>query len=182
IYTGTTQVRKYWIIIGIIIITTIIIVIIVIVIIVIIFIIVIIITTIIIIIILILLLIIIITIIIIVIFPLLLLIIIKSLTADFAGKRENYTELLRLLTEETGSKWRIVDEKPKTSGKLMKVSSFAEIPVLIRHMRVTKCRKHVNDENLQKVTSHLAYYLISLPLEDTLEEYEPGQSVVLLLI
>ncbi|CAE7871287.1 unnamed protein product, partial [Symbiodinium sp. KB8] len=105
-----------------------------------------------------------------------------ELTADFAGKRENYTELLRLLTEETGSKWRIVDEKPKTSGKLMKVSSFAEIPVLIRHMRVTKCRKHVNDENLQKVTSHLAYYLISLPLEDTLEEYEPGQSVVLLLI
>eukprot|EP00439_Symbiodinium_sp_Y106_P022517 s389_g2.t2 len=42
--------------------------------------------------------------------------------------------------------------------------------------------KHVNDENLQQVTAHLAYYLISLPLEDTLEEHQPGQSVVLLLI
>ena len=45
-----------------------------------------------------------------------------ELTTDFVSKRENYTKLVKVLTEEDGSKWRIVSEKPKTSGKFMKLS------------------------------------------------------------
>ncbi|CAE6969826.1 unnamed protein product, partial [Symbiodinium sp. CCMP2592] len=76
-----------------------------------------------------------------------------ELAPDFVQKRENYTKLLRLLTEVSGSKWSIVDEKPpsKSRSKHMKLSSFADIPGLIRHMRVTKsksvrCGKYLNPE------------------------------------
>jgi hypothetical protein len=58
-------------------------------------------------------------------------------TAEFSDKHESCNKLLHELVNLTGSKWRIVSEKP-AKGRCVGLQSLSEdLPRLIREARVT---------------------------------------------